>query len=314
MTVHRPTDLSSALGIDATPRAGNTDLGARRRRGHHTGDVIDLGAIASLTHLDVTAGGADIGATVTVARIATEPGIGARYGALAAAAAALATPQIRRMATLGGNLLQATRCWYARNGVPCYRTGGDGCPARAGDHRRHVIFDLGPCIAPHPSTLATALRLYDTTVVVAGGPDRSLDHLLGEGTDPTRSHTLGPGELVAAVRLVPSEAGDATAYVGATSRRLAEWPLVEAAVRLRIVDGTITEAAVAVGGVAPIPLRRTTVETALVGSRPERSSLEDAAALAVEGATPLPGTRAKVDLTRRTVLAALLDACRVDPG
>jgi xanthine dehydrogenase YagS FAD-binding subunit len=314
MTVHRPSDLASAAAIDATPRAGNTDLGERRRRGRHTGDVVDLGAISRLAHLEVGDDGAHIGATVTVERIATDSAVRARYGVLAAAAADLGTPQIRRMATLGGNLLQSTRCWYARSGVSCYRTDGRSCPARTGDHRHHIIFDLGQCVSPHPSTLAVALLLYDTEVVVAGGYDRSLEELLGDGSDPTRSHTLGPSELIAGICLGPNESGDATAYVRATSRRLAEWPTVEAAVRLRIDHGTITEAVIAVGGVAPIPLRRSAAEEALVGRRSERSSLEDAAALVVDGADSLPGTGYKIDLTRRTVLAALLDACRIDPG
>jgi len=311
MTVHRPAEVSRAVALSGTFRAGGTDLAERRRRGNLGGDVVDLRSIEGLDGIDVTADGARLGAMVTLDAVAAHPDLNARYGALARSSNGLGTPQIRRMATLGGSLAQATRCWYARSGMRCYRTGAEGCPARAGDHRFHVVFDLGGCVAPHPSTTAMALLLYDTTVAIAGGADRGIRDLLGDGSDPTRGNTLGPGELIVGVHLGPNDPGERTAYVRATARRLADWPLVECAVRLRLDAGVIVSAGVAVGGVAPIPLRLDHVEAALAGGPATTERLEAAASLAGDGASPLPGTRYKVGLLRRTVLAALAETAGV---
>src|SRR6202000_291503 len=101
----------------------------------------------------------------SIATIAADPRLGAAYPGLTAAAAGLATPQIRQVATLGGNLAQRSRCWYYRDPhIACFKKGGSSCPAREGNHLYGVAFDLGPCVAPHPSTLAAALLAYDATI------------------------------------------------------------------------------------------------------------------------------------------------------
>jgi xanthine dehydrogenase YagS FAD-binding subunit len=238
-------------------RAGGTDLQQRLRRGVAAGppvavpDRADLRAIHSNDD-----GSVRIGALVTIAAIAGHPQLSATYPALARAAAALATPQIRAVGTLGGNLLQRNRCWYFRDPVfACFKKGGDCCPAREGNHLYHACFDLGPCIAVHPSTLAMALLTYDATIETASGATRSVAGLYGDGSDPHHDHQLGP-DLLIAVHLPPALEGERGAYFRATARALAEWPLVEAAVRLRVEQGIISFARVAIGGVAPIPLRR----------------------------------------------------------
>jgi len=144
-------------------RAGGTDLSERRRSGVSTGPIADIAYRPDLLRIDRAAGGSTrIGALVPIATVA---GLGADYPGLAAAAGGLATPQIRRIGTVGGNLLQRNRCWYYRNpGANCLKKGGHDCPARAGNHRYHVLFDLGPCVAPHPSTLGAALLAYGATV------------------------------------------------------------------------------------------------------------------------------------------------------
>ena len=111
------------------------------------------------------AGAARIGASTTIAAIAADARIAAAYPGIAAAAGGLATPQIRHLATLGGNLAQRSRCWYYRNPhIACLKKGGGACPAREGNHLYGVVFDLGPCVAPHPSTMATALLAYEAKV------------------------------------------------------------------------------------------------------------------------------------------------------
>ena len=148
-------------------RAGGTDLTERRRSGVSSGPVLDIERRDKLMSIKPTpAGGFHIGALVTIDAVASHPDLRAGYPALTAAAAELATPQIRRVGTIGGNLLQRNRCWYYRHpGIECLKKGGHSCPAREGNHRYGALFDLGPCIAVHPSTLAASLLAYDGLVL-----------------------------------------------------------------------------------------------------------------------------------------------------
>ncbi|GIJ46279.1 oxidoreductase [Virgisporangium aliadipatigenens] len=292
-------------------RAGGTDLSERRRSGISRGPVRDVGARPELRRITATAdGGWEIGAATPMAVLAADEAIRSGYPGLALSAGALATPQIRRIGTIGGNLLQHNRCWYYRNPhTPCLKSGGDTCPARAGNHRFHVAFDLGPCVAPHPSTLGAALLAYAAEVVT----DRRVlpvAEVFGDGSDGSRDHRLADGELLTAVRLPPAVAGERAAYHRAISRTYAEWPLVEAVARLVVLDGTVAAAGVAVGGVAPIPLRLPAVEAALLGNPPTGALFEAAARRAADGARPLPMTGYKVPLLVGTVLEVLERAGR----
>src|SRR5487761_968603 len=160
------TIATSADAGSAEFRAAGTDLSERRRSGISRGPLIDLVPSPDMPGLDWTEDGAvRIGALTTIAAIASDSRIASGYPGLAAAAAGLATPQIRHLATLGGNLAQRSRCWYFRNPqTGCLKKGGSTCPARHGNHLYGVAFDLGPCVAPHPSTMATALLAYDASV------------------------------------------------------------------------------------------------------------------------------------------------------
>src|SRR5262249_44646112 len=146
-------------------RAAGTDLSERRRSGVSRGpliDILDKGDASITWGAD---GAATIGASATIATIAAEARTGAAYPGFAASAQGLATPQIRHLATLGGNLAQRSRCWYFRNPhLDCLKKGGSDCPARDGNHLYGVAFDLGPCVAPHPSTMAAALLAYDAKI------------------------------------------------------------------------------------------------------------------------------------------------------
>jgi xanthine dehydrogenase YagS FAD-binding subunit len=301
-----PENLDAAAALAGEYRAGGTDLQHRLRRRISSGPPIDLAAVPDLHGIGADETGAvRIGALTTIAALATEPKLAA-YPALAQAAAALATPQIRAVGTLGGNLLQRNRCWYFRDpDTACFRKGGPSCPARDGNHLYHACFDRGPCIAVHPSTLAMTLLTYDATVEIAGRPARPVQDLYGDGSDPHRDHQLGAGEILTAVRMPAPMPNERAGYVRATSRALAEWPLVEAVVRLRIADGAIASAGVGLGGVAPVPLRCRAVEAALTGRPPSESVFAQAAALAAADARPLPMTGYKVGLIASTIVAAL---------
>lgn len=299
------TTFAAAASAPGEFRAGGTDVAERRRSGRSSGPLVDLTGLPGLTEITPTAdGGVRVGALVTVERLAAE--LAAGYPALAATAGALATPEIRAVATVGGNLLQHTRCWYYRNpAFSCFRSGGDHCPARAGRQQHAVCDDRGPCIAPHPSSLAMALLAYDASVEVDGGPSRTVTDLLGEGTDPTRGHLLGEREILTAVVLPPPLPGERAAYERATGRLLAEWPIVEAVARIAVTDGRISAAGVAAGGVAPVPLRLAAVESRLFGEPVGPAVLAAAAEAATVGFRPLPATEHKLTLLRAVVLDVL---------
>jgi xanthine dehydrogenase YagS FAD-binding subunit len=293
-------------------RAGGTDLQQRLRSGVSQARIVDLhhepglAGIAWARH-----GGARIGALTPIDALAADVKIQRAYPALARAAATLATPQIRAMATVGGNLLQRNRCWYFRNpAFGCFKKGGATCPARHGNHLFGVCFDLGDCVAPHPSTLAVALLAYEAQFETSNAHARPMEALYGDGCDAQNDHQLAPGEVLTAVVLPAPLDGERAAYRRTTSRATAEWPLVEAVVRLMHHDGRITFARVAVGGVAPVPLRRMCAEEALFGNAADRESLQAAAGQAANGARPLPMTHYKTALLIATVLDALEDACR----
>jgi len=292
-------------------RAGGTDVTARQRSGQAAGPFIDLQGIATIPYGIEWAsdGSARIGALTTVAEIAADPRLRDSYPALAATAAALATPQIRTAGTLGGNLLQRNRCWYYRNRhFSCFQTGGEGCPARDGLHLYSAVIEQGPCVAPHPSSIAMALLAYDAHAEVHGRGRMPVSELYGDGSDPTRDHLLGPGEVLLSVELGVAVSGERAAYHRAIGRAEAEWPLVEAVARLVLEGSTITVAGVAVGGVAHTPLRLPEVEAALVGvvvGADSSPALLAAAEAAVMRCSPLPQTGYKVGLLRDTVLEVL---------
>lgn len=245
--------------------------------------IDDLRDLVGLDHIE----GGRIGAKLTVARLARDPGIGA-WPALAQAAGALATPQIRAVATVGGNLVQAVRCAYARDPeAACLRRGGARCAAREGLHPFHGLRDSA-CLAVHPSTLACALLLYDSAVEV-GGARRGLPELLREG--------LRPGELITHLLLPAPEAGERGIYLRASHRAQAEWPLVELAAR-RVGSRW----AIAVGAVANLPERLPEVEALLAAG----GGIPDAAATALRAFPDPPAQTAyKLTILRGLVQDAL---------
>jgi xanthine dehydrogenase YagS FAD-binding subunit len=285
--------------------AGGTDLMERRRSGVSPVAPVLLPATDAMRVIAWRPdGGASIGAAVTIDALARDERIGKAYPGLSAAAAGLGTPEIRRMATVAGNLTQRTRCWYFRNHwTPCLKKGGSTCPARGGNHLYGVAFDLGPCVAPHPSTLAAAFLSYDATIKTSART-LSVSELCGDGRDGTRDHHLADGELVQAIDLPAPMAGERAHYGRAIGREHAEWPLVETVVRL-VVDERVAFAAVTLGGVAPIPLRLTGLEDRLRGMDASRVDPFALAAHATEGAAPLAQTGYKIALIRGLVADAL---------
>ncbi|HEY3142843.1 MAG TPA: FAD binding domain-containing protein [Acidimicrobiales bacterium] len=303
------TIATSARDItaDAEILAGGTDLSERLRSGVTTGPVVDISGLPGLDSIGgAGTGPTTLGALVTVAALGANDRIRRDYPALAAPARTLATPQIRAMATLGGALCQHTRCWYYRHpDLRCFKTGGDSCPARDGNHRFGVAFDLGPCVHPHPSSIALGLLAYDATFSTTTRQDVPIGELWGDGSDPTRDHGLAAGEMLTRVTLPAATPSERSAYVRLVSRAWAEWPLVECVARLVLPHHLIEQARVCVGGVANIPLRLVSIEQELIGRPPTSSTLTAAADRAIDGASPLEQTRYKLPMIVATVQDAL---------
>jgi xanthine dehydrogenase YagS FAD-binding subunit len=315
----RAADGAAAVRQAAAPGAkyiaGGTDLMQLMKDGvERPRHLVDIAGLP----LDAVEDGADgltIGALVTMADLAVHPAVVERYPAVSAALLASASPQVRNMATIGGNLLQRTRCGYFRDtGFPCNkRDPGSGCPAIAGENRMHAILGgSDQCVATHPSDLAVALVMLDATLEVSGpaGP-RRLDvaalHRL-PGSQPERDTELAPGELITAVRLPADPIARRSAYLKVRDRASFEFALVSAAVAVELAAGRIARARVAMGGVGTRPWRLPAVEQALIGRPIEAVALAGAAAQAAQGARPLAQNAFKVTLMQRTLVRAVLQA------
>jgi xanthine dehydrogenase YagS FAD-binding subunit len=290
-------NVASVTAPAAEFRAGGTDLSERRRSGVSTGSLIDIMSSGERGISWGTNGAATIGGLTTIAAIAADARVAAAYPGIAASAQDLATPQIRHMATLGGNLAQRSRCWYFRNPhIDCLKKGGSTCPARTGNHLYGVAFDLGDCVAPHPSTMAAALLAYDAHIVTNRRDGLTIAELLGDGSNGRADHALAAGELITKIVLPVPLAGERAAYKRAISRTYAEWPLAEVCARAAIVDGKFQFVRLVAGGIAPVPLRLVACETALQGQAANPATIAEAARQAASGAKPLPMTAYKLDL------------------
>jgi xanthine dehydrogenase YagS FAD-binding subunit len=233
-----------------------------------------------------------------------------RTPALAEAAAVAATPQLRNMATIGGNLLQRPRCWYFRHPLAtCWLKGGAGCPARDGENRLHALFGDGPCYAVHPSDLAPALLALEAEVHVRGPAGERwlpLDDLYRLPADDRRTETvLAPDELVLALRLPAPPAGTRGTYLKAMDRKTWAFALAGVAAVLRLAGRRILQARVVLSGVAPIPWRAGAAEQVLAGEEASDALVARAAEAALAGAEPLGDNGYKVPLTLALVRRAL---------
>jgi len=272
--------------------------------------VVDLKTIPGLDKITVEADGSlRIGTLVTLAKVAAHAGVRKTHPALARACGEAASPQVRNVATIGGNVLQRPRCWYYRlESYKCVKKGGDVCFAIAGENRYNVIFGGGPAFPPHPSNAAVPLVAYGASFVL-DGPKGARTVPAGEffvlpDKDPTRENVLQPGELLLEMRVPPTK-GWRSAYYEVRERAAFDWPLVAAAIAVKVEGGTVKDARVVLGQVATIPWRSAAAEKALVGKPLGATSAEAAGRAAVEGAEPMTDNGYKVDLVttlvRRTV-------------
>ncbi len=311
----KPVDVETAVLAAAKPGAkflgGGTNLVDLMREGIERPDtVVDVTGLPFDTVDELPGGGLRIGAMVRNSALAADPRVRARYPVLSQALLCGASGQLRNMATVGGNLLQRTRCpYFYDTAAACNkREPGSGCDALDGFNRGCAILGVSEsCIATHPSDMCVALAALDAVVEVRGAdgtrriPLTDFHRLPGD--TPEIETTLAPGDLVTAVELPPVAAG--SRYRKVRDRASYAFALVSVAAALRVSDGIVTEVRLALGGVAPKPWRAREAERLLVGGPADEASFRRAAEAELAAATVRQDNAFKVALAASTVVATL---------
>ena len=277
--------------------------------------VIDLGGVDEIRGIaGADDGGLDIGAMTSLTDVAEHTDVQSRYPLLADAAGLVATPQIRNQGTLGGNIVQDTRCWYYRSGWPCYRAGGNICYAatRRSMNREHCIVGADRCVAVNPSDTAPALVALDAEmVVVSTSGERTYpaaDFFIGPDIDIERMTVLEPGDLLTRVVLPAPWEGARWYFEKIRDRKSWDFSLVSVASVINVQGGVIQDARIVVNSIAPYPVRMGAVEAAIRGREPSDETGQMAGEIAVEDARALRHNDYKIALTRNLVRRSIRDA------
>lgn len=306
------TLLDQADDGHTRPLAGGTDLLTLMKADIATpAQLVDIKRLGELSHgITETATGVTLGALTTLTTIEQSDLLRRKYPVLPEAAELAATPQLRNMATIGGNLLQRPRCWYFRNQrFPCWLKGGADCPAYDGENQYHALFGDGPCYAVHPSDLASALLALNAAVRLQGPQGERtlpLHEFFALPEDNRRCETThAENELLLALEIPALPQGARSTYFKAMDRKAWAFALVGVAAVVQMAQGKIADVRLVLTGVAPIPWRATAAEQTLIGSAVNPTLLAQAANLAVQDAAPLRHNQYKVPLAQRLVQRAL---------
>jgi xanthine dehydrogenase YagS FAD-binding subunit len=298
-------ERSSAAGGKATILAGGTDLIGTLKDNilpTYPTTLINIKTIPGLDYIKEEAGVLKIGATTRLADIAANPAVNQKYTALAQAAVRVATPHVRDMGTIGGNIAQLHRCWYFRkpeNRFNCIRKGGTTCFAMTGDNRYHSIFGAANmCIAVHPSDIAPALIALNAKVVTSA---RTVDAENFFDVKKPANTVLAADEIITEIRIPTPPAGAKSAFLKFAIRKSIDFPIVNCAV---MVGGGAPR--IALNAVAPKPYRATKAEAAIAGKPINEANAEAAGAAAVADAKPFAATKYKVQIAKTLVKRALL--------
>ena len=311
----------SSLSRTARPLAGGTDLLTLMKAGLSAPERLVAVRPLLPSRIEKARDATLIGAGAVLTDIAADVLIRRSYTALALAAEAAASPQLRNMATLGGNLLQRPRCWYFRNRhVGCWLKGGETCPAREGENRQHALFGGTHCVTVHPSDLAPALLALDAMVTVAGPLGQrtlTMDELYALPQPRRRTETtLGDNDLIVSIRLPLPDAATRSVYLKAMDRSAFSFALagVAALVRFGADERRIEFARLVLSGVAPIAWRVQAAEEELTSGEVREALFQRAADVALEGAMPLRHNGWKVPLMRALIVNALARIAATPPA
>jgi len=272
--------------------------------------LINLKTIPAMDAVDETSEGLRIGALAKLAELASSSLIRGRYAILSQAAESVASPEIRNMGTIGGNLCQDVRCWYYRyphhmgGRMLCLRKGTGPCHAVKGDNRYHAILGAKKCFAVCPSDTAIALSALRAEIEVVG--EKGGRTLPVEAFFTPLGNALEKGELVKEIRIPDPPAGCRQAFLKFTERRPIDFAVASVAAVIQMQDARCVEARVFLGGVAPMPWRAAAAEQSLVGKTMDPSTAEEAARASVAGAKPLRGNAYKIEIVKALVTRALL--------
>ncbi len=304
-------------------KAGGIDLLDRMKNGITDPErLINIRNIPTLRGVQETKDGVTLGPLVTLAEISEHPLLRTHYSALADAAGHAATPHIRNVATLGGNLLQHVQCWYYRSpDYKCLRKGGEECFAQEGQNQYHAIFDNGVSATIVPSSTAVALVALDASVELSSAKGKRTvplsEFYVKPETDPTKEYVLAPEELLTAVHIPKPAAGTRSAYQKYGEKESFDWPIADAAVVLRMQGDLCQQAIIVLGAASPTPRRAKEAEALLTGKPITEANARAAGKAAMQGATPLAMNAYKLQLfpvaIYRTVLLAAGKMER-DPG
>jgi xanthine dehydrogenase YagS FAD-binding subunit len=311
-----PRDVAHAVSLIRDARqanrhvaiaGGGSDLLGMMKERLVTPDVlVNLKSIGGLDQVKPAPnGGVTIGGLITLDALASHGLILERHAVLAQAAEGVATPQIRNVATLAGNINQRPWCWYYRNGFPCLKNGGTTCYSVTGENEFHAIFGGGPSYIVHPSDTAPALVALDATFQIAG-PDGNRHVPAGEffalpTVDPAKENVLKDGELLTSVTVPAPRKGTRSRYFKVLDREAWTHAVVSAAVVMEMSGAVCRSARIVLGGVAPIPWRLPEVEKMLTGQRVTPALAARAGEMAVAGARPLAKNGYKVPMVQAMI-------------
>ncbi len=273
--------------------------------------VVDLKTIPGLSTVTKEKDGVRIGALTTVADLAEDPVITSDYPGLRQAALSLATPQLRNVGTVGGNLCQRPRCWYYRDPqVICRKKGGSRCFASKGRNKYHAVLGGGICFIVHPSDLAPALISLDARVVISSAKGEKTipleDFFILPQVSIKKENILEPGEVIKEVKIPLVKKGEKSAYYKLKERGTWDFAIVSAAVKASVSGGTFKDVRIVLGGVAPIPWRLKQVENSVSGRKASEDLLRKATREALREAKPLEENGYKLDLIETAVYRAAL--------
>ncbi len=317
--LYQPVQVEDALAL-ATRLAdrgwllggGQDTYGWLKDRAKVPEAMIDLNGIESLRGIRETADGVEIGALTTLTELVNNPLIKERYSLLASAAERVASPQIRNVGTVAGNVAQDVRCWYYRRGLSCYRAGGNLCYADTpeGMNREHAIFGASRCVAVTPSDTAPALVALEASMVIRSESGERVvaaeDFFIGPNVDIRHTTVLRPGEILTSVRL-PATWANATFYFEKVADRNAwDFALVSIAAAIRESGGVIQDARFVAGAVQCTPRRLLDVEIAVRGQPRTEATAQSLGTLASQGAQPLNHNGFKLHLVDSLAKRALL--------
>ena len=318
MELYQPIQVEDALEI-ANRYAergwlvggGQDTYGWLKDRAKSVDALIDLSAIEELRGIRETTGGVEIGALTTLTEIVNSDVLQSNFSLLTDAAAVVASPQIRNIGTLGGNVSQDVRCWYYRRGLSCYRAGGNLCYADTpqGMNREHALFEGSRCVAAGASDTASALVALDASMVIRNQNGETVvsaeDFFVGPANDIINTTILRPGDILTTVRIPNTWAGATFYWEKVADRNVWDFSLVNIAAAFKTSDGNITESRIVAGAVQTTPRRLTTVENAIQGRPKNQQTGESVMTLATEGARTLAHNGFKVPLLQNLVKRAI---------